>query len=258
MKKRDYQRDFARAHPAMYDPQGREKKANTMIAVLQDALANRLHAADCVNIGCSTGIIDSFVAPHVRSLVGVDIDDAAISHANSTYSGPNLRFRVGDAMALDFPDASIDVVICSQVYEHVPDPSRMMREIDRILRPGGVCYFAATNRLCLVEQHYFLPFLSMLPQGLADLYLRMAGRGTHYYEKHLTYWGLRRLTTAFQVSDYTERLVDEPARFHFEYLAGNGGWKKICLKLWLRFGYWAFPGYIWLLRSRSGPTAGTS
>ena len=194
--------------------------------------------------------MDSFLAPHVGDLVGVDIDADAIAYAQRAYGKGNLRFQVGDAMALDFEDASVDVVICSQVYEHVPDPKRMMEEIQRILSPGGVCYFAATNKLCVVEQHYFLPFLSMLPQRLADLYLRLTGKGGHYYERHLTFWALKRLTSQFEISDYTHRIVAEPHAFHTEYMIGRGRLRKAILTCWVRRFYWAFPGYLWLLHAR--------
>jgi SAM-dependent methyltransferase len=249
---RDYQRDFALAHPAMYDREGRERKAATMLAVLADALGGRLDVARGLNIGCSTGIIDSLIASRLAHLTGIDIDEAAIEFANREHATPKLDFRVGDAMALDFADGSVDVVVCSQVYEHVPDPKRMMAEILRVLAPGGVCYFAATNRLCLIEQHYFLPFLSWLPPSLADRYLRLAGRGGHYYERHLTHGGLRRLTRMFDVDDYTGRLIDDPSRFGTEYLVARPGVKRAVLSAWLRHARWSFPGYIWVLRKRSG------
>jgi len=248
MNSRGYQKDFACTHPAMYDAAGREAKAKTMIAILEDALGPALGAARCLNIGCSTGIIDSYLASHVSELTGIDIDATAISYANEHFGSEKLMFRVGDAMALDLDDRSMDVVICSQVYEHVPDPMRMMAEIRRVLAPGGICYFAATNKLCIVEQHYFLPFLSMLPRRMADVYLRLAGKGDHYYERHLTHRELRRLTASFSVTDYTKRIVLEPHRFHTEYLVGTG-LRATVLELWLRFAYWAFPGYLWLLRT---------
>lgn len=248
MSDRNYQRDFASSHPAMYDPAGRERKANTMVAVLRDALGERLATSRCLTVGCSTGVLDSFVAPHVGHLVGIDIDEAAVAHARACHATANLTFRLGDAMALDFAEASFDVVLCSQVYEHVPDPARMMREIHRVLAPGGVCYFAATNKLCIVEQHYFLPFLSMLPRPLADGYLQLAGKGRHYYERHLTYWGLKRLTAAFDAIDYTSRLIGEPDRFRTRYMVGDHGIKPALLRAWVRAAYWVFPGYVWVLR----------
>lgn len=46
-------------------------------------------------------------------------------------------FSVGDATKLPFADASFDVVICSEVLEHLPDLESALSEIDRILKPGG-------------------------------------------------------------------------------------------------------------------------
>jgi SAM-dependent methyltransferase len=82
---------------------------------------------------------------------------------------------VADALHLPFADDSLDVVICSHVYEHVPEPVQMFREIHRVLCMGGVCYFSAGNRLMWNEPHYNLPLLSVLPRPLAHLYIRLAG-----------------------------------------------------------------------------------
>lgn len=244
---REYQERFSEEHPSMFDVAGRERKAATLVAVLQHALGTRLGVARCLNVGCSTGILDSFIAPYVGSVLGIDIDEAAVAYANAQWGGEKLRFQVGDAMALDVADASYDVVICAQVYEHVPDPAVLMLEIERVLVPGGVCYFAATNLLCVVEQHYFLPFLSMLPKSLADRYIWAFGKGEHYYERHLSYWGLRRLAWKFLIDDYTRKIVNEPLQFHTGYMVG-GNVKAFILRWWLRLAFWSFPGYIWLLR----------
>ncbi|MBK6281247.1 MAG: class I SAM-dependent methyltransferase [Gammaproteobacteria bacterium] len=59
----------------------------------------------------------------------MDIDEAAIVAARERYRDiANLEFRIGDAMAIEFADASFDIVLCCHVYEHVPDAARMMRE----------------------------------------------------------------------------------------------------------------------------------
>ena len=247
MSERAYQYDFSVGNAAMHSIEGRRRKAATMLAVLREVFGDRLATLRVLNLGCSMGIIDEFLAPHVARTLGIDIDEPAIVEAIARRVAPNTEFRVGDAMRLDVPDASFDVVICSQVYEHVPDPARMMAEIHRVLAPGGICYFAATNRFCIMEQHYHLPFLSVIPVPLAHLYLRMAGRGRYYHERHFGLGKLRRLVAGFDVDDYTMRIIDEPERYASSYLVNTPG-KRFIARTLARFAYGLFPGYVWLLR----------
>lgn len=247
MTERGYQYDFSADNEAMHDVSGRRRKAATMLAILGEALGDRLVRARVLTVGCSTGIIDEFFAPHVARVTGIDIDAPAVEAARERCRAPNAEFRVGDAMNLDFPDASFDIVLCSQVYEHVPDPKRMMAEIRRVLAPRGVCYFAATNRFCVIEQHYGLPFLSVIPVPLAHLYLRALGRGRYYHERHMTLGGLRRLTADYRVEDFTQKVLAEPTRYRADYMIGESGWKPRLIRLFAKWAYWAFPGYLWLL-----------
>lgn len=253
MTERGYQYDFSATSAEMHSVAGRRRKAATMLAILAEALGPRLAEARVLNVGCSTGIIDEFLAPHVGRVTGIDIDAPAVEGARLRCRAGNTEFRVGDAMQLDFPDASFDVAICSQVYEHVPDPVRMMKEIHRVLAPGGVCYFAATNRFCIMEQHYHLPFLSVIPVPLAHLYLRLLGRGKFYHERHLTLGGLRRLTAPFRVEDFTPKVIAEPARYEAGYMIGESGLKPKLIRAFAKSAYWAFPGYLWLLWRDADP-----
>ncbi|MBI2442988.1 MAG: class I SAM-dependent methyltransferase [Candidatus Levybacteria bacterium] len=67
--------------------------------------------------------------------VGVDIYEPAIKHAKKQY--PSLTFKLGDAHKLPFKNSSFDVVICTEVLEHVIDPLAVVKEIERVLVPGG-------------------------------------------------------------------------------------------------------------------------
>ena len=219
-----------------------------MLSVLDDFLNKPLAECDVLNVGGSAGAIDNFLANHAAKVVGIDIDEGAISHAQQTFRKENLEFRVADALNLPFDDASFDVVICSHVYEHVPDPVKMFDEIHRILRPDGICYFSAGNRLMWNEPHYNLPLLAILPRPLAHLYIRIAGKADYYHEKHLTYWGLKSLVQNFRLNDYTVRLINEPSRFHTEYMLPPGSVKAHIAGKVASWLYWALPGYIWILQ----------
>jgi ubiquinone/menaquinone biosynthesis C-methylase UbiE len=244
---REYQYGFSSRGNAMYDVTRRERKAQTMVSVLDDFCAARLQDLRVLNVGGSTGIIDNYLAGYCGSVTGVDIDEDAIAYARENYRKDNLTFDVGDALNLQFPDNSFDVVICSQVYEHVPDAHSMMDEIFRVLVPGGVCYFAANNRLMWNEPHYNLPLLSVMPRPLANIYMRMAGKAEHYHELHYTYWGLRKLVRRFHVHDYTLKLVRDPVKYSIAYMIRPGSAKASLAGFMARYVKWLSPGYIWLL-----------
>jgi 2-polyprenyl-3-methyl-5-hydroxy-6-metoxy-1,4-benzoquinol methylase len=244
---RGYQYDFAELNKAMYDREGREKKARTMVAVLKDYYRRDLVDLSLLNVGSSTGIIDNVLSQNIGFVTGIDIDETAVRFANKKFGSKKLRFEVADGQHLKFKENSFDVVVCAQVYEHVPDVNMLINEIYRVLKPGGICYFSANNRFILKEPHYRLYFLSWLPRRLADIYMRLAGKGDHYYEKHLTYWGLTKLTGKFTRHDYTKKLLLHPEQFATEYMVKPSPIKTVAASVFLRFFYWLCPGYLWLL-----------
>lgn len=232
----------------MYDVEGRRQKADKVLAVLADHFGS-LERLDALDLGCSTGIMASLYADGLGHVTGIDIDEQAISHARKSFARPNLRFESRDGMNTGLPASSFDVITCAHVYEHVPDATKLFREIHRLLKPGGVCYFAGTNRLNLIETHYGrLPFLSWMPRPLANRYLRVLGRGNQYYEKPRTLWDLRRLTRQFELIDYTRRIIAEPERFKAtDQIRPGSIVQKLALAMvdWM---YWLCPTYVWLLR----------
>jgi 2-polyprenyl-3-methyl-5-hydroxy-6-metoxy-1,4-benzoquinol methylase len=232
----------------MYDEQAREAKAQKIVAVLDHACGN-LSSLSILDVSCSTGIISRFFSHYFRKVVGIDIDEGAVAFAKASHTGTNLEFHVMDALHTRFPDASFDVVVCNQMYEHVPDAQQLLLEIRRVLVPGGVCYFGATNRLKVIETHYGrIPFLSYLPKPLAHVYLRVLGRGSHYYENLHTYWTLKKLCSNFQIMDYTAEVIRNPERFYASGMVAAGSAQQRLALMVLKFAYWLSPGYIWLLR----------
>ena len=247
---REYQHGYSDLHPgSTYDDGNRKRKAETMTRVLGDYYgADTLGALSVLDVGASTGFIDEYLSHYFDSVAGIDIDDNAINHAVRAFKRENLSFAVGDAMALDYQENFFDIVICSHVYEHVPDADVMMSEIFRVLKPGGICYLSAGNRINIIEPHHKLPFLSVIPKPLAHIYMRLAGRGGHYYETHRSYWGLRKMVENFSVNDYTAKLVKCPDKFGTAYMIPEGSRKQRFAIKMLEYAYWLMPGYIWLLK----------
>lgn len=165
----------------------------------------------CLDIGCSAGYVTVELSDTFKRMYGVEFDVHALKHRPANTR--NARFIAGDAMALPFCENSIDVIICAQVYEHVPNDECLVSEIYRVLKPGGTVFFSGPNKLFPIELHYNLPFLHWLPERTADRYLQLLKMGDHYYERSRTLWSLRKLLAQFRMVDVTHLVLD----FRFSY-----------------------------------------
>lgn len=248
MNNRGYQRRFSESHNSMFSVENRKRKAVTMVCVFTEHLGNTLKSKSLLNIGGSTGIIDEYLSNYFKNVTSIDIDEPAINHAARQYNKENLNFEVGDAMDIHYPDNHFDTVVCSQVYEHVPDVNKLASEMYRVLKPGGIAYFAAGNRIMLNEPHYNLPLLSVIPRTLAHIYLKILGRGNHYYEKHLTYWQLKKTFQHIMIFDYTLPIIEDPERYHAEYMIQPKSKKQMVAKIIAKYCNWLSPGYIWIMQ----------
>jgi ubiquinone/menaquinone biosynthesis C-methylase UbiE len=252
IEQKEYQRDFSEIHPkTMFDELGRLQKARKTVAVILHELKEAgvdPRSARLLDIGCSTGILTRHYAEFFGRIVGIDIDDGAVEWARKNRSADNVSYRVADSMEVPFLTGEFDLVTCTHIYEHVPDAQRMMDEILRVLKPGGFCYFAAENRIRVWDGHYNLPLVTMLPKPVADLYVRVSGRGQRRYETHRTVWGLRRLARNFEIIDYTRAVVRDPKKFEATEMVWPGSPKQRVANAVLTVAYWAFPTYLWILR----------
>jgi ubiquinone/menaquinone biosynthesis C-methylase UbiE len=96
-----------------------------------------------LDVGCGPGNITADLASRLGegSVVGVDVSQEVIERARSQYDAtthPNLSFRVANVYELDVAEKSFDVVYAHQVLQHLSRPVDALREIRRVLKPGGV------------------------------------------------------------------------------------------------------------------------
>ena len=92
-----------------------------------------------LEIGCGLGTDGAQFAKAGAIYTGIDLTDAAVDLAKQRFELFQLpgAFRVADAERLDFPDNSFDVVYSHGVLHHTPDTAGAVREVHRVLRPGG-------------------------------------------------------------------------------------------------------------------------
>ena len=102
-----------------------------------------------LELGCGNGGIWAGRAAQMPpiKLVLSDFSEGMLRTAQENISGiPGTEYRVIDAQNIPCPDASFDIVIANHMLYHVPDIDRALREIARVLRPGGTLYATTVGR----------------------------------------------------------------------------------------------------------------
>ena len=100
-----------------------------------------------LNLGTGEGDYDRMIAGFCTELVGCDVNEEDLAHARVLNAGvPNLRYEANDALALTYGDASFDLIVSCEVIEHVGKPEQMVREMYRVLKPGGVAIMTFPSR----------------------------------------------------------------------------------------------------------------
>jgi ubiquinone/menaquinone biosynthesis C-methylase UbiE len=110
------------------DPVQRES-----IEALQLGAEDRL-----LDVGCGTGAASRSAASVAASVVGIDLSPEMIRQARELASGQaNVHFEIADSEHLPFDEGAFTAVVCSNSFHHYPDPGRAVREMTRVLAPGG-------------------------------------------------------------------------------------------------------------------------
>jgi SAM-dependent methyltransferase len=104
---------------------------------------------DVLDAGCGSGEYSCWLASRGARVVGIDLADGTLREAREYAQKAGLsgaRFEKRSVLQTGFPDASFDLVYCTGVLHHTPDPFGGLTELYRVLRPGGKVLISLYNR----------------------------------------------------------------------------------------------------------------
>lgn len=108
---------------------------------IQRSLKKYGHFEKGLSLGTGEGDYDAMIATYCDHLVACDINEEDVAFAKALNTAvKNLEYQVENALELSFADNSFDLIVSVEVIEHVGQPAKMVQEIGRVLKSGGIAF----------------------------------------------------------------------------------------------------------------------
>ena len=190
---------------------GRVDKAKKIIAVLEDYLDKNIRKMRILDIGTGHGGIANYIASLDNEVISVDVKNGVSLETEQLF-----ELKIVENEILPFENESFDIVISNHVIEHLNNQHLHLREIYRVLKSDGVCYFAAPNRYFIHEPHFDMFFIHYLPKDPARKIFTKLGK-TEFVDMNGYHKTKRMLRDeGFIIEEYTVKILNYPGRFYMK------------------------------------------
>lgn len=122
------------------------RRIEITVDLTREAASFLKNRPNILDLGCGQGHITERIRQAVEGaeVTGLDYSVAAIEYAHDRYVG--IDFSVGDAYESPYAKGYFDIIVCNNLWEHVPDPLLLLSKVKGILRHGGYFIISTPSR----------------------------------------------------------------------------------------------------------------
>lgn len=176
-------------------PAFQNRRLHTTLKVLEDALSSTSQSPSILDVACGEGVITAEIKKRFShaDVCGIDYSISAIEGASRLHG--DIEFAVGNAYHLPYPPESFDVAVLNNIWEHVPDPLRLLEGVKRVLKPDGHVIISTPSRyrfrnmvrVCLGMPVVFMSKLHVTEYTVGQVLeqLRFAGMNAKVFDEPL-------------------------------------------------------------------------
>ncbi|RLI48415.1 MAG: hypothetical protein DRP09_21470, partial [Candidatus Thorarchaeota archaeon] len=114
---------------------------------------------DVLDMACGEGYGSYMLSKEANYVIGIDIDEKIIKHANNKYAQNNLKFVQGSILEVPLKNKKFDVIVCFEALEHIEEHEKFLFEVKRLLKDNGIFIVSTPNKYIYTDRrNYKNPF----------------------------------------------------------------------------------------------------
>lgn len=135
----------------------------------------KLEDKSILDVGCGNGWSSYLLAKHSKSTTGIDLHIDGFEPQISE----RLTYKQSSAIKIDFPNSTFDIVATHECLEHIPNPELALKELDRVLKPGGYVFIVGPNLFSILQSLRGLLFYVWKNRPIYTILIRKAEMQNH-------------------------------------------------------------------------------